>query len=75
MISYDLFTEGIVTVKVYDILGNEVSSIVNERQQSGEYQVGWDAAGFPSGIYFYRLDLKQNGKSRYSETKKLLLMK
>ncbi len=62
--------EGFVTLKVYDILGNEVATLVNEEQQAGEYEVEFSAGQFSSGIYFYNL--------RYGEkniTKKMCLMK
>ena len=58
------------TLKVYDILGNEVATLVNEENAVGSYTVEFDATGLPSGIYFYRL---QAGS--FVETKKMLLMK
>ncbi len=57
-------------MKVYDILGKEVATLVNERLQPGTYEVTWDAAEFNSGIYFYQLK-----SGNYSETKKLVLIK
>jgi hypothetical protein len=57
-------------LKVYDVLGREVTSLVNERKEPGTYTVQWDAASQPSGIYFYRM---QAGS--FIETKKLLLIK
>lgn len=59
-----------VTLKVYDVLGREVATLVNEVKQPGSYSVGWDATGFASGVYYYRL---QSG--RFWDVKKLLLMK
>ena len=61
---------GFVSLKVYDVLGTEVASLVNEVKQPGEYTVVWDATKMPSGVYFYRL---QAGS--FIETKKLLLTK
>ncbi|MGA2625185.1 MAG: T9SS type A sorting domain-containing protein [Bacteroidota bacterium] len=61
---------GLVTLKVYDVLGREVATLVNEVKQPGAYTVTWDASRMPSGIYFYRL---QTG--RFTATKKLLLLK
>jgi hypothetical protein len=40
---------------VYDLLGHEVATLVNEVRQAGRYAVQWDASGFASGVYFYRL--------------------
>ncbi len=59
-----------VTLKIYDPLGKEVTSIVNEKLTPGAYTRSWDASGFPSGLYYYRL---QTGD--FSETKKLLLVR
>ncbi len=57
-------------LKVYDVLGREVATLVNEVKQPGEYTAIWDAANVPSGIYFYRLIA-----GSYIETKKLLLLR
>ncbi|NWF49666.1 MAG: T9SS type A sorting domain-containing protein [Ignavibacteriaceae bacterium] len=59
-----------VTLKVYDILGNEVGTLVNEEQQPGVYEVEFSASNLSSGIYFYKL---QTGS--YTDTKKMILMK
>jgi photosystem II stability/assembly factor-like uncharacterized protein len=58
------------TLKVYDVLGNEVATLVNEEKPTGNYEVEWEATGLPSGIYFYRL---QAGS--FVETKKMVLIK
>ena len=59
-----------VTLKIYDALGKEITTLVNEEIQPGTYQKEWFAGDLSSGVYFYRL---QAGK--FSETKKLLLLK
>jgi len=59
-----------VTLKVYDALGNEITTLVNEVKSPGEYEVNFDAAGLTSGLYFYRLSA-----GSYSETKKMLLLR
>ncbi len=46
---------GRVTVKVFDALGREVATLVDKAREPGEYRVNWDANGFPSGVYFYRI--------------------
>jgi len=61
---------GLVTLKVYDILGREIATLVNEEKPAGNYEVEFNAATLPSGIYFYRLKAGQ-----YSETKKMILLK
>jgi agmatine/peptidylarginine deiminase len=59
-----------VTLKVYDILGNEISTLINEEKPVGSYEVNFNSASLPSGIYFYKL---QAGD--FAETKKMVLMK
>jgi hypothetical protein len=59
-----------VVLKVYDVLGNEVSILVNEQKSAGNYKVEFDATELPSGIYFYKL---QAGS--FVETKKMVFMK
>jgi hypothetical protein len=61
---------GFVTLKVYDVLGNEVAILVNEERPAGSYEVEFDAGNLSSGIYFYKL---QSGS--FVETKKTLLLK
>ena len=69
-IKYDIKIDGLVTLKVYNILGMEVSSLVNEVKQAGRYEVEFNGLNLNSGIYYYRL---QAGE--YTETKKMLLLK
>jgi hypothetical protein len=69
-ISYSIRAASIVTLKVYDVLGNEIIRLVNEEKSEGDYDVHFDATGLPSGIYFYRL---QAGS--FINTKKMILMK
>jgi hypothetical protein len=42
-------------MKVFDVLGREVATLVNDNLQPGDYEVTFDATGFPSGVYYYRL--------------------
>jgi ligand-binding sensor domain-containing protein len=69
-IIYSLPTSEFVTLKVYDVLGKEVATLVNEEKPAGSYEVNFNATDLSSGIYFYTL---KTGK--FSETKKLVLMK
>jgi hypothetical protein len=55
---------GFVSLRVYDVLGREVATLVNEIKPPGEYSVAWDATGFPSGVYFYRLTTKDGSTTR-----------
>ena len=70
VISYRLTVSREVSLKVYNVLGNEVSILVHEKQNAGEYSVTFDGTNFPGGVYFYTLS--SNG---YSETKKFVLLK
>ena len=67
-----------VSLKVYDILGNEVATLVNEEIGTGEYGVEFNANGLTSGIYFYQLkavDPESSSGQGFVETKKMILMK
>ena len=55
VIRYRLSVSGPVTLKVFNVLGQEVATLANEVKQAGRQEVMWDASGFPSGVYFYRL--------------------
>jgi hypothetical protein len=61
---------GLVTLKVYDVLGREVANLVNEIKTAGNYIVDFDASYLASGVYFYKLDV--NG---FSDVKRLVLIK
>jgi hypothetical protein len=58
------------TLQVYDVLGKEIATLVNEEKPAGSYEVSFNATDLPSGIYFYRL---QSGS--FVETKKMILIK
>jgi hypothetical protein len=62
--------EGFVTLKVYDILGREVATLVNEEEPAGEYEIEFNATILPSGIYFYQIKA-----GNFVETKKMVLLK
>jgi hypothetical protein len=59
-ITYQLPASENVSLKVYDILGKEVSSLVNEKKPAGSYEVEFGAQGLPGGIYFYKLQAGKN---------------
>jgi sugar lactone lactonase YvrE len=70
LISYQLPVAGEVSLKVYDVLGREVATLVNGRQEAGRYSVPFNAASLSSGVYFYRLQA-----GAFVETKKMMLIK
>jgi hypothetical protein len=55
---------------VFDVLGNEITTLVNEEKPAGTYEITWNAYDYPSGVYFYQLR-----SAAYVETKKMILMK
>jgi len=54
-IRYQIPELSFVTLKVFDVLGGEIATLVNEEKPAGEYEVDFDATGLPSEIYFYKL--------------------
>jgi hypothetical protein len=70
VISYQLPVNSNVTLKVCDVLGNEVATLVDEEQPSGRYEIEFNASILPSGVYFYQLKT-----GNYLETKKMVLLK
>ncbi len=70
IISYQLPVGSRVTLKVYDVLGRQIKSLVDERQDAGSHSITFDGTNLPSGVYFYRL---QAGS--YNATRKLMLLK
>lgn len=69
-IEYNIIKSGLVTLKVYDVLGREVRTLVNEVQTSGVKEIEFNAAALPSGIYFYTLSAGD-----FTNTKKMILIK
>jgi hypothetical protein len=66
-IQYRIVEPGFVSLKVFDFMGNEVASLVNEQKPAGDYSVDWDAADLQSGIYFCKLQY-----AKFREAKKML---
>ena len=69
-ISYKLSSDGNVSLKVYDILGNEVASLINDFQNAGNYKISFDASRLASGVYFYKLQT-----SNFVQVRKMMLLK
>ncbi len=70
IISYQLPVNSKVVLKIYDLLGKEVATLVNKEQLSGSYHVQFDGSKFASGVYFYRIEA-----GSFVETRKLILIK
>jgi hypothetical protein len=70
VINYDLPVSGTISLKVFDLLGREVATLVDGRMEAGAHQVSFDASRLPSGIYFYSIRAEN-----FTATKKLVLLK
>ena len=69
-IKYNLQRPTNIHLKIYNLAGQEITTLISGYQVAGEHQIKWTAEGLPSGIYFYRLKAGD-----FSETKKLILHK
>jgi hypothetical protein len=70
IITYKIPHNSFVSLKIYNIIGQELKTLINGYKTAGEHQITWHAESFPSGIYFYKLHAGE-----FSETKKLILQK
>jgi hypothetical protein len=71
IINYELPITNFVDLSIYNSLGQKVVTLISEKQDSGQYQVEWDATGFASGVYYYRLSTS----AEFAQTKKLILLR
>jgi len=69
-IRYQIANNKFVKITVYDLLGKEIETLVNEKQSPGTYEVTFEGSNYPSGVYFYKLS-----SGDFSETKKMILIK
>ena len=67
---YSIPTQSKVVIKIYDILGNEIATLMDEEKSVGTYELTWNAASLPSGVYFYQLKAGE-----FISTKKMILLK
>ena len=70
VIKYEIPDKQHITLKIYNVLGNEIETLINEVQQAGNHEVRWNALNLPSGIYYYKIQ-----SDRYNETMKMILLK
>ncbi len=70
IIRFKIKDSGFTSLKIYDILGKEVATLVNEKLQPGEYEIEFDGSDYSSGVYFYKFEAGD-----FSETKKMILIK
>jgi hypothetical protein len=69
-ISYRIASKGNVTLKVYNVLGNEAAVLIDGEKEAGNYEINFNASGLSSGVYFYTLS-----SAGYTMTKKMIIMK
>jgi hypothetical protein len=69
-IKYQIANSSLVSIKIYDLLGKEIETLVDENQSLGTYEVIWNAEKYSSGVYFYKLI-----SGNFSEVKKMLMLK
>ena len=70
-IAYSIPLSGFVELKIYNVLGREIQTLVNDFRQAGSYSFDFDASQLSNGVYFYQLKVG----NRFSETKKMLYLK
>jgi len=69
-ISYSIKEAGLVSIRVFDLLGQQVAELVNEEKEAGEYSVPFNASNLPSGIYIYKIN-----SENFNQTRKMLFLK
>lgn len=69
-ISFDIIKTELVKLTIYDVLGKEISVLINQNLDHGRYKVKWDAEHYSSGIYFYKIETPN-----FKKTKKMILLK
>ena len=69
-IKYSIPQLSSVQIKIFDVLGNEIETLVNEEKPVGTYELNWNAANLPSGVYFYQLQAEN-----FVQTRKMILLK
>ena len=74
-IEYQIYKNAFVTLKVYNILGKAVKTLVSENKNTGTYSVNFNGSNFASGVYFYELRINENEKNSFVSVKKMILIK
>jgi hypothetical protein len=69
-IRYQIANNSFVVLRVYDILGKEIATLVNDKLSAGTYEVKFDGSNLPSGIYFYKLETEN-----FKEIKRMMMIK
>jgi photosystem II stability/assembly factor-like uncharacterized protein len=76
-IKYSVRETSLITIKVFDIIGAEIETLVDKEMPEGSYEITWNAANLPSGVYFYQLKVypANSGARSFIDTKKMMLTK
>jgi hypothetical protein len=69
-IKYSIPHSSLVQIRIFDVLGKELETLVNEEKPAGTYELTWNAAALPSGVYFYRIKA-----GSFIQTRKMILLK
>jgi hypothetical protein len=69
-ISYSIPSSSFVQLKIFNIIGQEIATLVNEEKLAGNYEVNFDASNLPSGVYIYKMNA-----GSYVQTRKMILLK
>jgi hypothetical protein len=69
-IRYAIAEESFVTIKIYNIIGSEIATLVNEKLSAGSFEINFDASSLSSGAYIYKIQA-----GRFTETRKMILSK
>ena len=69
-IKFQIPVAGFVQLKIFDVLGREISTLLNKELVQGSREVEWDASAYPGGVYYYRIVT-----DKFTETKKMILIK
>ncbi len=75
VIKYNVPVSGNVSLKIYDMVGREVRTLVNGFISAGTYNVNFNGSELSSGVYFYKLDAVGNDGNKFLMTKKMMLIK
>jgi hypothetical protein len=74
-ISFSIPERSFLTLKVYDVLGREITTLVNEELETGRFEKTFDASTLASGVYIYRISAMKDGKILFNESKQMLFIK
>ena len=70
MIKYDIPNDNFVSLKIYNLLGKEIMSLVNDFKKAGRYNVSFDGSDLVSGVYYYKIEV-----GNFTKVRKMILLK